>query len=251
MAHEYYFNVNTDDDKGTPFGPVNKDNMDISRLIVDFSCWLDPSESITRIDHMMIKADPPQVAPPWRANYPLDETSSTVIPVDTYPLEYVDHSIIHGGKAVIVDMAAGTPGLTYAVSFSVTAGVSLRRRLVDILMVIDIPLNPDMVALSDGATPSYTYPLVVNTTTNLPYGFTGRVYVENTVETAITITLPPTPDLGDEIVIKDVLGNSAEFFITIVGDSAATIDRAASLVLRSPFAAATLEWSGSWWSQMA
>jgi hypothetical protein len=248
MAYEYYFNVNTDDDKGTPFGPVNKDNMDISRLIVDFTTWLDPSQSITRLDHMMIKADPPQIAPPWQANYPLDETSSTVVPVDTYPLEYVDHSIIHSGKAVVVDLSAGTPGLTYAVSFSATAGVSLRRRLVDILMVIDIPLNPDMVALSDGATPSYTYPLVINTTTLLPVGFTGKVYVENTVAMPITVTLPPTPDLGDAIDIKDVPGNAATYNITVVSADGSLIDDMASYLIEYGFGNLGVEWSGSRWS---
>jgi len=249
MAYEYYFNVNTDDDKGTPFGPVNKDNMDISRLIIDFTSWLDPNESITRIDHMMIKADPPQTAPPWQANYPLDETSSIVIPVDIYPLEFVRNSIIHGGKAVIVDMAAGTPGLTYAVSFSATAGVSLRRRLVDILMVIDIPLNPDMVALSDGATPSYSYPLIINTTTILPGGFDGRVYVENTTAAPLSVTLPPSSVLGQRLLIKDTVGNAGEWPITILGGDQ-VIEGAPSLVMSRNYNWVELDFSGTQWVQV-
>lgn len=247
MAYEYYFAVDNDDDKGTPFGPVNKDNMDISRLIVDFTTWLDPSESITRVDHMMIKADPPQVTPPWQANYPLDETSKNT-PPDTYPLVFTDHAVIHEGKAVVLDLAAGTPQLSYAVSFTATAGLSRRRRLVDVLMVVDKPLNPDMVALSDGATPSYTYPLIINTTTLLPLGFTGTVYVENTVAMPITVTLPPTPDLGDAIDIKDVPGNAATWNITVVSADGSLIDDMASYLIAYGFGNLGVEWSGSRWS---
>jgi len=249
--YEYYFAVNTDDDKGVPFGPVNKENMDISRLLVDFTCWLDPSESITAIGHLAIEPNPPQSVPPWQSNYPLDEFSSVVIPTDTYPLDFVRQSVINSGKAVALDMSAGTPGLTYAVSFSATAGVSVRRRLVYILMAIDMPLNPAMVAVSEGAMPTYSYPLIINVSTVLPFGFTGTVYVENISGAALAITLPQAPVLGHSVAIKDVTGNSGEFWITITGADGATIDKSPSLVLRAPFSAATLEWSGSGWSQMS
>ncbi len=250
MAYEYYFGVNTDDDKGVPFGPVNKDNMDISRLIVDFSCWLDISESIIGLEHLAVFAEPPQIAPPWQANYPLDETSSIVVPSDTYPLEFIRNNVIQSGKAISLDVGAGTPGLTYAVSFVATAGVSLRRRLVDILMVIDRPLNPGMVALASGLTPVYTYPLVITATTILPYGFRGRVYIQNNVNAPIQVTLPPSPTMGDVVSFVDIAHTNGLFPVTVIGAPGSTVIGNGGTHVISAMADDDFgfEWTGTFWA---
>lgn len=246
MAYEYYFSVDTDDDKGVPFGPVNKDNLDVSRLIIDFTCWLDANESVTEISYLTVLANPALPLPSWQANYPLDETSATP-PVDTYPLVIIEQSVIHGGKAVVLDLAAGTPQLSYAVSFAAVAGVSRRRRLVDILMVIDKPLNPALVADAP-VPPVYIYPLIIHTTTILPYGFAGKVYVDNTSAAPLTVTLPPSPTLGDAIDIKDVPGNAMTYNITVISPDGSLIDDMASYLIAYGFGNIGVEWSGSRWS---
>ena len=258
MAHEYYFAVNTDDDKGIPFGPVNKDNMDISRLIIDFACWLDPSESITLLEHLLIKAEPPALIPPWQANYPLDETSAIVYPVDTYPLTFYRNNIIHEGKAVVLDMAAGTPGLTYVVSFVAQAGVSLRKREVDTLLTIDRPFNPLMVALGESI-PTYEYPLFITMSTALPLGFAGRVYINNLQSAPITVTLPPSPLLGDVVSILDYGETATPYPVTFIGAFGSEAFSIPSVSL-DPCGPAeffvsnisgddlTFEWTGAYWA---
>jgi hypothetical protein len=254
MAHEYYFVVNTDDDKGVPFGPVNKDNMDVSRLIVDFTCWLDPNETITQIAHMMIGAGLCSTANvgfgTWQSDYPLDcahlSTSTTTPPVDTYPLIFARTSVFSAGKMVEIDVSGGTPGLTYAVSFTVTAGVSFRRRVIDICVAIDQPINPAMVGLGD-VYPSFDFPLVVNSSTTLPYGFTGIVLVE-IAEDPITITLPTSPIMGHEIRIKDVFGNAASFHITVNTVDGSLIDDTATYTIAFGFGNLGIVWTGSRWS---
>ena len=250
--HEYYFSLDTDDDKGTPFGPVNKENLDISRLIVDMSCWLDPSESIIRLEHMMIYANPPSSVHHWQSDYPLNGCgySSGGYTSDTYPLDFVRQSVIHGGKVAAIDVAAGTPGFVYAVSFTATAGVSLRRRLVDILMEIDIPLNPTMVALSDAPPPSFIYPLVVTASTTLPYGFYGKIYVENSTGAPITITLPPSPTTGQNLVIKDTLGNAGTHAITVMGNGY-NIEGVPSLLMSRNYNWVQLDFTGAQWVQIS
>jgi len=248
MAHEYYFMVAVDDDKGVPFGPVNKDNMDISRLLIDFTCWLDVNESITELSHMTIMPNPAMSLPTWQADYPLCNMYSYSTGVDTYPLDFVKQAVFQSGKIVALDVAAGTPTMSYVVSFTALAGVSKRRRLVDILMVIDRPLNPALVGLSDD-TP-VVFPLYVNTSTLLPYGFTGSVYVENTSGGAITITLPPSPTPGDKITIKDIVGNATAYNITINTPDGSLIDDTATYVIAFGFGNLGVEWTGTRWSIM-
>jgi hypothetical protein len=249
MANEYYFAVNTDDDKGVPFGPVDKDNMDISRLLIDFSCWLDPSESITLLEHLLIAADPPQTVPPWQANYPLDQTSSIVIPEDLYPLSFWRNNIVQAGKAVALDMASGTPGLTYVVSFVATAGVSLRKREVDVLLKIDQPLNPGMLALAP-TFPVYVYPLFITMTTALPLGFQGRVYIDNQQSAPITVTLPPSPALGDVVMVLDYGLTASTYPVTFIGafGSENFGDIGTEFVSNINGDDLTFEWTGIYWA---
>jgi len=247
---EYYFAVVTDDDKGVPFGPVNKENMDVSRLIVDLTCWLDANETVTVVDNLTTRASPPQTTPSWQADYPLGDTS-VLVATDTYPLSFLRTAVIHEGKAVVLDMGGGTPGLTYAVSFTATAGVSLRRRLVDILLTIDYPLNPDMVASAMDSLPiTPDFPLIVTAGTILPYGFTGRVYVQNGIGGPITIVLPPNPVLGQSVSFADIGENADIYPVTFVGDASSPYvgsPAGTSYVANQRGFDLTFEWTGTFW----
>ena len=251
--HEYNFQITADDDKGLPFGPVNKDNMDISRLVIDFTCWLDPSESITSLEHLMVMAEPPSaLVPPWRSNYPLDNTTSVFIPEDLYPLTFYRNNLISDGKAVVLDMAAGTPGLTYVVSFVAKAGVSLRKREVDTLMTIDQPLNPNMVALAD-TIPVYNYPLFITMTTALPLGFGspfGRVYINNQVAAPITVTLPPSPLLGDVVSVLDYGETASTYPVSFIGAYGSEAFSIPGIEFISNISGddLTFEWTGTYWA---
>lgn len=244
---EYSFSVDVDDDKGQPFGPVNKENMDLARFLIDFSCWLDTGESISKIEHLMILANPPQTVPPWQQDYPLDQTSSTEVPVDSFPLLPWDQSINADGKSVRMAFTAGTPGLTYAVSFTCTGAVSQRRREVDILLVIDLPLNPGMVSPGDLPDPEAAGPTIINVSTALPLGFTGRLYVENTSGAPIQITLPPSPSLGDIISPVDIARNFVTFPCTYKGSVADLIYADNTFLTTISGDDLSFEWAGDHW----
>lgn len=249
MAYEYTFQITVDDDKGVPFGPINKDNMDISRLIVDFTCWLDPSESITLLEHLMVTNELPALVPPWRSNYPLDETTMTPVLEDLYPLIFYRNNIIQAGKAVVIDMAAGTPGLTYVVSFVAQAGVSLRKRVVDILMVIDQPLNPNMVDIGD-VIPTYAYPLFITMTTALPLGFAGRVYIDNQTSAPMVVVLPPSPLLGDVVSVLDYGETATSYPVTFEGATGSEnfSTDGTEFVSNVNGDDLTFEWTGIYWA---
>jgi hypothetical protein len=252
--HEYNFMITADDDKGLPFGPVNKDNMDISRLIIDFTCWLDPSESITLLEHLLITSELPATIPPWRSNYPLDGTTTIPVLVDTYPLTFYRNNLIQEGKAVVLDMASGTPGMTYAVSFVAQAGVSLRKREVDILVVIDQPLNPLMVDLAPSI-PLYDYPLFITMTTALPLGFggsiaVGRVYINNQTAAPMTVVLPPSPILGDRVDVLDYGETASLYPVTFIGATGSEAFSIPGVEFISNVSGddLTFEWTGAYWA---
>jgi hypothetical protein len=222
MAFEYFFTVDNDDDKGVPFGPVQKENMDVARFIIDFSCWLDPNETISKLEHQMIIRDRPgRAVPPWQADYPLDETSATEDIVNRYPLRFVDTRIGNGATSIILEVIAGTPQLSYVVSFVATAGISRRRREVDILVAIDKPFNPFMVSPGDVAPDTPTEPLIITESTALPLGFCGSVYLNNTTGAPVTVTLPPSPNLACKVTIIDVGYTNSAYPLTILADPSA------------------------------
>jgi hypothetical protein len=251
MANEYIFQVDVDDDKGKPFGPVNKENLDIARFIYDFSEWLDESETVGQIDHVAIAtAPPPPPQPPWQVDYPLDNTSATAPPPDVYPLTIVDVAIpCMEGLGVEIKVNAGTPGLTYVLSFAMTGTTSHRRRQVDTLVTIDWPLNPALVTPGD-VTPTWTVPLIVGGSTALPLGFAGRVYIENDTTAPIQITLPPTPDIGQVVSTLDVFQNAAQYPVTFVGDGVDPINASSGDDFVSAISGDDLnfEWTGSFWA---
>jgi len=253
VGKEYSFTVDDDDDKGQAFGPVSKENIDIARFLIDFSCWLDTSETIAEIDYLMTAVQqPPQTLPPWQADYPLDTAVPATPPDDLYPLTLVSQEISTNGLQVILKFSAGTPGLAYVVSFAARTSVSGRRRQVDILLAIDQPLNPAMVSPGDvPAGTSPTAPLVIGGTTALPLGFNGRVYVENASGGPITVTLPPSPTQGQLLSIVDINGNADANPITFKGNVSDLIYGANTFVTDLPYDDIRFEWTGSHWIMLA
>ena len=164
-----------------PFGPITKENLDVTLLIFDFSCWLNAGETIGSIAQPAIKLEGAVPVPPWQNDYPLDDTSVTKPPADTYPLMIQSAAITTTATQVQVRVSAGTPGLNYVVSVVATSSepTQPRRKQVDCLVTIEVPLNPDMVSAS---APDITAvsPIIVNGSQTLPLGFSGRVYVQNT-----------------------------------------------------------------------
>jgi hypothetical protein len=75
-------------------------------------------------------------------------------------------------------------------------------------------------------------PIQIVQTTTLPFGSTGDVNVANAAGAPITITLPPSPALGQWLKIKDVLGNAGAWPITIVAAVAVLVSDS-GLVLTS------------------
>jgi len=78
----------------------------------------------------------------------------------------------------------------------------------------------------------------------LPTGFSGDINIRNSTGGPITITMPPSPTVGQTLRFKDVLGNASTYAIIITGP----IDGAASYAIFSDYGAAELYWSGSNWS---
>jgi hypothetical protein len=83
----------------------------------------------------------------------------------------------------------------------------------------------------------------------LAAGFTGVVRVENTSGAACTITLPSAPTSGNQITIKDSLGNATLYNITING-AGKNIEGAATLVLRYNYNWVSIYYNGVQWVQI-
>jgi hypothetical protein len=123
-----------------PFGPVSKENYDLTEINIDYTNWLEPGETISFSMPPVAVAATPQV--PWQQDYPLDAAISACAGTvtDTYPLTVISTSV----ESTIAQalLQAGTPGLTYAVSFVATASISERRKQVDVLVFVGSLVNP-------------------------------------------------------------------------------------------------------------
>ena len=84
---------------------------------------------------------------------------------------------------------------------------------------------------------------------DLPIGTTGSIFVNNTSNTAINITLPPMPVVNQNLVIKDIAGNSATYPITIDAEGY-TIDGQPTLVIQFNYGWAELTFTGVQWVQV-
>jgi hypothetical protein len=82
----------------------------------------------------------------------------------------------------------------------------------------------------------------------------GLYWVNRTVGANLTFNLPPNPTLVPfalAVYIKDIKGDADTYPITIVDPAGYLIDGQPSLVLNTPYAAATIVFNGSGWSQVA
>jgi hypothetical protein len=93
---------------------------------------------------------------------------------------------------------------------------------------------------------SSSVPIQVAMTTVLPAGSAGDVSIANVAAAPITITLPPSPMVGQVLKFKDVAGNAGTYPITIV-PAAGTIDGSASYQIVSDYSSIELYWMGSQW----
>jgi hypothetical protein len=246
---DYFFSVfpNT----SLPFGPITKENLDVTLLTFDFTCWLNTGETIGALAQPAIKLEGAVPIPPWQNDYPLDNTSVTRPPADTYPLMIQSAAIASTATQVQVRVSAGTPGLNYVVSVVVTSSAAQpRRKQVDCLVTIEVPLNPNMVSAS-APDITATQPIIVNNSQTLPMGYSGRVYVQNTSGAPITVTLPITPTQLQRIAPVDITGNAGTYPITYAGAAGNLVYTGPSFTTDINFDDLIFEWTGAHWIVLA
>jgi hypothetical protein len=231
-----------------PLGPtpVVKQSIDVRAVIIDFTRWLDTSQSevIGTLSNFAIEADPDAAYPAWQTDIPFTSETSEA-PADTTPLSLFGASVLSGNKKARILVANGTAGLTYMVSFLVTVSPSQRTKEIDLLVSINQAVNSEMITSTTPPTQDNT---IVSATIALATGTAGSVYVENGTGSPITITLPASPTTGQVIDAKDVTGNAGDDDVTWQGASGALIDGGATYVWNQNFQATTFEWTGSQWS---
>ena len=220
-------------------GTSIKQNIDTRKYYFDFSQWLDANETVSLLSNFAVSSVSPAYG--WQADFPFPTVA--VAATDTNPLT-VSGSGTTSPSMAYISVTAGTPGLSYVVSFLATTTLG-RQKEVDILVTINEATNANMIS---STTPSTLSTTVVNATAALPTGTEGSVYVDNTSGAAITVTLPPSPIQGQALDVIDTAGNAATHNITIQGAAGALISGMASVVITNNYQAYSLEWSGTEWS---
>lgn len=221
-------------------GNSQKQHIDVRKYFFDFKRWLDRNETITRLSNFA--ALPGQAAWGWQVDYPF--ASEPLDVVDDFPL-ILDETAILSGKTVSLMLASGTPGVSYLVSFLAIAGTG-RAKQVDIVVSVTpppvtspAPGPPDMPSV-----PSET----IYETTELPAGAAGYIYVNNNTLAPISITLPPTPGVGQTLTIKDIAGNASTYPITIIGG--ADIEGEPTLTMGYNYNWVEITFTGAEWVQV-
>lgn len=112
-------------------GRLTKDSADLSRVTIDFTPWLDTSETVTSITTPVVALEQNALwqTGAWTNQPPLP-------PLDTTPLVVNNAFIVSGGLMVQLILAIGTPGLTYKVTFAGSGSSSLRTKQIDILVTL-------------------------------------------------------------------------------------------------------------------
>jgi hypothetical protein len=90
--------------------------------------------------------------------------------------------------------------------------------------------------------------VVVTATATLASGFAGFVKVENSTSAPIIVGLPASPFAGQEITLKDTIGNAGSYPITVAGNGR-TIEGAGSLAISFNYGWVDLMFTGSQWVQ--
>jgi hypothetical protein len=89
-------------------------------------------------------------------------------------------------------------------------------------------------------------PIAIPGSGALPVGSAGDVSIANITAAPITITLPPSPTLGQALKFKDTAGNAGTYTITLV-PAAGTIDGNTNYQLMSNYMSVELYWMGTQW----
>lgn len=228
-------------DPNTPLGVVTKGALDVERVTVDLTPWLDVGEIIASVSSFSL--NPQTSSAQWQTDYPLSANSEPG--ADTNPLSLLSFLVVDAGTLVEILLASGTPGFAYVVSFVVVGSTSNRRIEIDVFVNIEPLVNTAMLSSSSPA-PS-TSPIVVTNTQALSAGFVGSVYVENGTGAAITITLPPTPALGAAVEVFDASGDASNHAVHIQGSGGVLIGGQATYDMITAYEYAKFEWMGSAW----
>lgn len=225
-------------------GRVSKSTTDVQRTEIDFVRWLDDDESIGAVSQFSLLVDTSNpLATAWQTDYPFDPTAEDSPIEDTTPLILVGATIT--GTTANILVGAGTPGITYIVSFVARGATSGREKEVDFLVTIAEQVNSEMISSLD-PTPAETTTVVAGTIA-LDEGLTGTIFVENAAAAAITITLPPSPTLNQTLDCVDASGNAATYTIHWEGDSGALINGAATYDFSLDYQSASFRWNGTQW----
>lgn len=226
-------------------GRIRKDTAEVARYTVDLSGWLDTDEVIGSLSRFsLVVDDEVELATAWQVDYPFDTTTAASAVVDTTPLVLTGATITNGTQANIL-VGAGTPALTYIVSYIATGSTSGRQKQIDFHVTINDMTNENMVSSLD-ATP-VTSVTAVSGSTDLAVGTTGSVFVDNATAGAITVTLPTSPSTGQSIKIVDSGRNAATYAITIDTADGSTINGTTSHVFSVNGQSAEFEWDGTQW----
>jgi hypothetical protein len=220
---DYFFSVFSN--TSLPFGPVTKENLDITCLVFDFSCWLGTGEMLGSVAQPVIALEGVPLIPPWQSDYPIDDTPSAP-PVDTYPLTSL--SVTMSSTQVQVRVSAGTPGLSYVVSVLASAGAaSARRKQVDCFVTIEQPLNSSLVAAGDvpAVDPGDVVILVPSSGDTVAPGNANYVYINNSAVLAVlTIQLPSTtPPIGGVVDFVEISFHRPVTTLVVTDSLGATI----------------------------
>lgn len=124
-------------------GRVTKDNADVRRVTVSFVDWLDANEVVQSFTTPVIAIEQQQVF-----QNGMWTTTPSPTPTDTTPLTVSSSGIVSvtcddvttGAAGVVLFLNAGTVGLTYKVTFTVTGSTSGRTKQVDVLVVVREPV---------------------------------------------------------------------------------------------------------------
>ena len=115
-------------------GRINKDNADVSRATIDFSQWLDVGEAVSALAS-------PVVVVEQNASWQQGAYIATPPPpvVDSTPLTVLSTTSVNSNLQLQIMLQAGTPGLTYKVTFIGVGSVSGRNKQIDLIVNIREP----------------------------------------------------------------------------------------------------------------
>jgi hypothetical protein len=110
--------------------------------------------------------------------------------------------------------------------------------------IYGVPMAGAWTIVAPASSPSV--PISVTSSTVLPFGAAGDVSIANGTAAPVTVTLPPTPTMGQALKFKDTAGNAGTYPVTIVS-AAGTIDGNPNYLLMSNYMSVELYWMGTQW----